>query len=393
MPPVESAPTASTDRRGREALRPSLVDPRRPVPEPPDRLHRQLEPQRGPAHPRAALPRDRTRSCSGSSPPTRWCSPGCCSPPGRSATGSGGRVRCSSASLGFLAACLLASTVDRDVAAHRLPRPDGLLRRVHHAVDAVDPRQRVPADERAKAIAIWAGVTGAAGAIGPVASGWLLGHFSFGSDLPRQRADHHRGARRRVLPRAEVEGSRGGHPRPGRRDPVDRRDRRARLRTHRGPGQGLGKRRDAGARSLVAAVVLTGFVFWERHRDEPMLDMALLPQPGVQHRDRRDDPRVPGHVRRDVPHHAVLPARSSATAPLSTALRLLPMAPIMMIVAPLTPRIVARFGANRTVAAGLGLVALRLPALRQARRRHAVLVRAAERLPARQRHRARRCRR
>src|SRR4030081_2482843 len=38
-----------------------------------------------------------------------------------------------------------------------------------------------PPEERAKAIAIWAGVTGGAGAIGPVASGWLLGHFWFGS--------------------------------------------------------------------------------------------------------------------------------------------------------------------------------------------------------------------
>src|SRR3954466_12207542 len=38
-----------------------------------------------------------------------------------------------------------------------------------------------PPEERAKAIAIWAGVTGGAGAIGPVVSGWLLGHFWFGS--------------------------------------------------------------------------------------------------------------------------------------------------------------------------------------------------------------------
>jgi hypothetical protein len=43
--------------------------------------------------------------------------------------------------------------------------------------------------------------------------------------------------------------------------------------------------------------------------------------------------------------------------PLGAALRFLPMAPIMMIVAPMTPRITARFGANRTVAAGLLLVA------------------------------------
>ncbi len=38
-----------------------------------------------------------------------------------------------------------------------------------------------PEGERAKAIAIWAGVAGAGGAIGPLASGFLLGHFWWGS--------------------------------------------------------------------------------------------------------------------------------------------------------------------------------------------------------------------
>src|SRR3954469_11178272 len=38
-----------------------------------------------------------------------------------------------------------------------------------------------PPEERPKAIAIWASVTGAAGAFGPLASGYLLGHFWFGS--------------------------------------------------------------------------------------------------------------------------------------------------------------------------------------------------------------------
>src|SRR6202165_3133759 len=38
-----------------------------------------------------------------------------------------------------------------------------------------------PPHERSKAIAIWAATTGAAGAIGPVASGWLLGHYWYGS--------------------------------------------------------------------------------------------------------------------------------------------------------------------------------------------------------------------
>jgi Na+/melibiose symporter-like transporter len=43
---------------------------------------------------------------------------------------------------------------------------------------------------------------------------------------------------------------------------------------------------------------------------------------------------------------------------LSSAIRFMPMAPIMMVVSPLTPRIIARVGANRTVASGLALVSL-----------------------------------
>jgi Na+/melibiose symporter-like transporter len=45
-------------------------------------------------------------------------------------------------------------------------------------------------------------------------------------------------------------------------------------------------------------------------------------------------------------------------SPLEAALRLLPMAPIMIVVAPLTPRLSARFGANRLVGFGMALVAV-----------------------------------
>ena len=38
-----------------------------------------------------------------------------------------------------------------------------------------------PPHERGKAIAIWAGISGGGAAIGPVASGFLLEHFSWGS--------------------------------------------------------------------------------------------------------------------------------------------------------------------------------------------------------------------
>jgi Na+/melibiose symporter-like transporter len=45
---------------------------------------------------------------------------------------------------------------------------------------------------------------------------------------------------------------------------------------------------------------------------------------------------------------------------LDAALRFLPMAPIMIVVAPLTPKLSQRFGANRTVAFGLTLVGVGL---------------------------------
>ena len=49
-----------------------------------------------------------------------------------------------------------------------------------------------PAHERAKAIAIWAGVSGLGIAIGPVTGGWLLEHFDWNCDLPRQPPDRRR---------------------------------------------------------------------------------------------------------------------------------------------------------------------------------------------------------
>ena len=49
-----------------------------------------------------------------------------------------------------------------------------------------------PPHERTKAIAIWASITGAAGGFGPLISGWLLGHFWYGSVFLDQRPDRRR---------------------------------------------------------------------------------------------------------------------------------------------------------------------------------------------------------
>ena len=45
-----------------------------------------------------------------------------------------------------------------------------------------------PADERPKAIAIWAAVAGMGIAIGPITGGWLIEHLDTSGDLPRQPA-------------------------------------------------------------------------------------------------------------------------------------------------------------------------------------------------------------
>ena len=71
-----------------------------------------------------------------------------------------------------------------------------------------------PTEERAKAIAIWAGIAGGAGAIGPVASGWLLGHFWYGSVFLVNVPIIARRPGARALPRPEVEGPRAGPDRP-----------------------------------------------------------------------------------------------------------------------------------------------------------------------------------
>ncbi|MCU1344481.1 MAG: transporter, partial [Acidimicrobiia bacterium] len=51
-------------------------------------------------------------------------------------------------------------------------------------------------------------------------------------------------------------------------------------------------------------------------------------------------------------------------SPLGASLRLLPISPVMVIVATRTPRLSARFGANRTVATGLGIIAISFVLLR-----------------------------
>ena len=106
---------------------------------------RQHDPQRRAADARSATSAPRLASCSGSSTPTCSSSPACCSPP--AALGDRfGRRRALTVGLLVFGARLGARPRSADSAddADRDAGADGRRRRVHHALDAVDPHQRLP---------------------------------------------------------------------------------------------------------------------------------------------------------------------------------------------------------------------------------------------------------
>ena len=106
----------------------------------------------------------------------------------------------------------------------------------------------------------------------------------------------------------------------------------------------------------VAAVAIALFVWWELRIDEPMLDIRFF-------KNRAFSSGTAGMMLVFLAMYGSMFLMTQyiqiilGYSPFATSLRLLPMAPIMIIVAPLTPRLSARFGANRTVAAGMVLIA------------------------------------
>jgi len=209
-------------------------------------------------------------------------------------------------------------------------------------------------DERTKAIAIWASITGAAGGFGPLISGWLLGHFWFGSvfliNVP-------------IVAVALVAGKflvpRSRDPQEARLDPI---------------GAvlsiigivalvyGLIEAPEEGWLSgstliafAIAAIVLTAFALWELHSEEPMLDMRFFRNPAFS-------TGTGGMILVFVAMYGVMFLVTQyfqlvlGYSPLSAAARLLPMAMILLAVSLNTPKIVMRFGAHRTVACGMLLL-------------------------------------
>jgi EmrB/QacA subfamily drug resistance transporter len=211
-----------------------------------------------------------------------------------------------------------------------------------------------PARERAKAIAIWAGISGSGAAVGPVASGFLLEHFWWGSvfliNLP-------------IIAAAIVAGyvlvpkSKDSTESP--LDPVGA------ILSILGLGalvyaiiEGPHHGWLSGESALwfgAAAVFLVAFGFWEWNNRHPMLDLRLFQNP----RFAVSSGGITLVFFAMFGSFFMLAQYLQGVlgySPLGAAVRLLPFSAVMMVVAPNTPKLVARLGANRLGALGLGLV-------------------------------------
>jgi len=215
-----------------------------------------------------------------------------------------------------------------------------------------------PAHERPKAIAIWAGIAGGGAAIGPIASGYLLEHFWWGSvflvNLP-------------VIVLALIAGA---ILVPTSKDPEEQPlDIPGALLSIvalvtlvygiiEGPSKGWMSAQTLGVFAISA--VAFGFFLWrESTAKYPMLDLKLF-------RDRRFSVASGGMMLTFFAMFGTFFLVAQyfqlvlGYTPFQSGLLQLPMALVMMALSPNVPRFVARFGANRVVPAGLGFIAIGL---------------------------------
>ena len=211
-----------------------------------------------------------------------------------------------------------------------------------------DPR------ERGRAIAIWAGFSGLAVAVGPVTGGLLLRHFDWSSvfwvNLPI-------GTLALVAGAFLVPTSRD--PNQGRLDPLGA------VLSIVGLGallfgiiEGPTKGWTDGvvlAAFAVGAVAATSFVLWELHTEHPMLDMRFFKNPRF----------TAANSAITMTFFAMFGSMFLMTqywqfvhgySPLGAGVRLVPYALTMMVMAPTSARLVERIGTKRVVTTGLLIV-------------------------------------
>src|SRR5436305_177336 len=209
--------------------------------------------------------------------------------------------------------------------------------------------------ERARAIGLWGAVTGAAIALGPIVGGWLLEAFDWTSIFFA------------MAPIAAAAGFLVARYVPGSRDPNAQRTDRAGfvLSTAtigvlvytiiEAPNYSWGSVRTI-AGLVVSAVLLAAFVAWERRTDAPMLDVSLFRNPRFS----------AASVSVAISFFALSGFIFLVTqyfqffknyGPLSTGIRLLPVASSVGISSVLGAKLAVRVGTKLVVGSGLLLMA------------------------------------
>ncbi len=135
-----------------------------------------------------------------------------------------------------------------------------------------------PSDERPKAIAAWAAVSGIGIALGPITGGWLIEHADWQTVFLVNLPVVITCLARRSGARSGISGSRRSGAGPSGRRTVDRRTCRCRLGPHRGARAWLG-RPGHPRRVRAGAVILAVFIAWERRTEHPMLEVDVFRNP------------------------------------------------------------------------------------------------------------------
>jgi EmrB/QacA subfamily drug resistance transporter len=218
-----------------------------------------------------------------------------------------------------------------------------------------------PARERGRAIGVWAATAGVAVALGPLAGGFLLQHFYWGSvflvNLPIVAFGVLAGVF--LIPDSK-------DPHPAALDPVGAVLSIAGLATLlygiiEAPSHGWGDPVTV-ISLLIAAVLLAGFAWWELHIDHPMLNFSFFKNPRFSAGSAAITLTFVAMFGSLFVFSQYLQFVLGYT-PLQTGVRLLAFAIPMMIVAPLSARFVERFGTKLVVAAGMAMTTAGLIAL------------------------------
>ena len=212
-----------------------------------------------------------------------------------------------------------------------------------------------PTSERAKAIAIWTAIAGVGGSLGPIASGLLLVHFSWSSvflvNVPVVVLAL--GIGMWVVPTSRDPG------RPG-VDPLGALLSTAGIVTLvyaiiEAPGRGWTSSATLGT-AFAAFALIAAFAGWELHSAEPMLDLRYFRHAGF----------AVGSIGVGLVFFALFGFMFLMTqymqmvlgySPLGASLRMLPFVFVMLAIAPRTPGLVVRLGAQRVVGTGMFVVA------------------------------------